>query len=486
MRRLPSLLLLLGLAVVATVAPSPRAAADKVADDDVGNYLLRMPDSWEFADVSHFADLGVVKAGERRLATLHDGTAGTGQGARLMLSVQDVGPKTAPGLPADFEDTLKEWQLLEEQAKRVEEVSEELHGRIGTAYDKLDKALVTLAETPEVRRLVMSRWGKDPAAWPPYKVEGETRIAGLPAAKLVVDAPSANLGGTDGPCVAVQFVFVLRKKLTRLAIWRWSTPKDREKLKDDVDMIELSFEVLKSEAISGKKPVDVGPADGGGGGDKDKPEAKKETVKDLAMGFEVVKPAKFKLKELDRSKESDRQVGFEMSAVDAGSDCIVELLVYRVGRAGTTAFDLDDWMKNLGTNFFTSHPEGPIELIPFPIHSEKAPLLSLPDVTKKKELKRPAPDDLKNGLSKSDVERLGVVTEVKGAKVSGQRVKEAWRWGMRGNLARIGTDIQCQWTFTYDARTFVMRVTARKDGWDKFKADAAEIFKSFRILEEPK
>jgi hypothetical protein len=95
-------------------------------------------------------------------------------------------------------------------------------------------------------------------------------------------------------------------------------------------------------------------------------------------------------------------------------------------------------------------------------------------------------DDLKNGLSKSDVERLGVVTEVKGAKVSGQRVKEAWRWGMRGNLARIGTDIQCQWTFTYDARTFVMRVTARKDGWDKFKADAAEIFKSFRILEEPK
>ena len=99
---------------------------------------------------------------------------------------------------------------------------------------------------------------------------------------------------------------------------------------------------------------------------------------------------------------------------------------------------------------------------------------------------RPAPDDLKNGLSKSEVERLGVVTEVKGAKVGGQRVKEAWRWGMRGNLARIGTDIQCQWTFTYDARTFVMRVTARKDGWDKFKADAADIFKSFRILEEPK
>lgn len=486
MRRLRSSLLLLACAAVVAAVPAPRAVADKVADDDVGNYLLRMPDSWEFADVSHFADLGVVKAGERKLATLHDGTAGTGQGARLMLSVQDVGPKTAPGLPAEYEDWLKDWQLLEEQAKRVDEVSEDLHARIGAAYDKLDKALVTLAETPDVRRLVMSRWGRDPAAWPAYKVEGETRIAGLPAAKLVVEAPSGNLGGNDAPCVAVQFVFVLRKKLTRLAIWRWSTPKDREKLKDDVDMIELSFEVLKSEALSGKKPAPAGPADGGGGEKGDKPESKRETVKDLAMGFEVVKPAKFKLKELDRSKESDRNVGFDMSAVDAGSDCIVELLVYRVGRAGTTAFDLDDWMKNLGTNFFNSHPEGPIELIPFPTHTEKTPFLSLPDVGKKKELKRPAPDDLKNGLSKSEVERLGVVAEVKAAKVGGQRVKEAWRWGMRGNLARVGTDIQCQWTFTYDARTFVMRVTARKDGFEKYKADVAEIFKSFRILEEPK
>ncbi len=485
MRRLRSSLLLLACAAVVAAVPAPRAVADKVADDDVGNYLLRMPDSWEFADVSHFADLGVVKAGERKLATLHDGTAGTGQGARLMLSVQDVGPKTAPGLPAEYEDWLKDWQLLEEQAKRVDEVSEDLHARIGAAYDKLDKALVTLAETPDVRRLVMSRWGRDPAAWPAYKVEGETRIAGLPAAKLIVEAPSGNLGGNDAPCVAVQFVFVLRKKLTRLAIWRWSTPKDREKLKDDVDMIELSFEVLKSEALSAKKPPPSAPADDGAG-KGDKPESKRETVKDLAMGFEVVKPAKFKLKELDRSKESDRNVGFDMSAVDAGSDCIVELLVYRVGRAGTTAFDLDDWMKNLGTNFFNSHPEGPIELIPFPTNSEKTPFLSLPDVAKKKELRRPPPDDLKNGLSKADVERLGVVTEVKAAKVGGQRVKEAWRWGMRGNLARVGTDIQCQWTFTYDARTFVMRVTARKDGFEKYKADVAEIFKSFRILEEPK
>ena len=31
-----------------------------------------------------------------------------------------------------------------------------------------------------------------------------------------------------------------------------------------------------------------------------------------------------------------------------------------------------------------------------------------------------------------------------------------------------------------------MRVTARKDGFEKYKADVAEIFKSFRILEEPK
>lgn len=483
MTRLRPLLLVLALAAVAA-APAPRAVADKVADDDAANYLLRVPDRWEFADTSHFADLGVVKAAECKLATLHDASPGLGQGARLMLSVQDVTPKTAPGLDPEYETWLRDWQLLEEQAKRVEEVSEELHGKIGAAYDKLDKALMTLAETPEVRALVMSRWGRNPSGWPAYKVEGETRIGGIPAAKIVVEATSANLSSNEGPCVAVQFVFVLRKKVTRLAIWRWSTPKDREKLKDDVDMIELSFELLKTEALGGKKPPPPGPGDDGG--KKDAPESKAEHVRDLPMGFEVVKPPKFTLKELDRSKEADRTVGFEMRALDAGSDCIVELLVYRVGRAGTTAFSLEDWIKNLGTNFIAGHPEGPIEMIPFPIHSEKQPFLSLPDVAKKKELKRPPADELKKGLSKADVEKMGVINEIKGAKIGQEKVKEAWRWAMRGNLARVGNDVQCQWTFTYDARTFVFRLTARKDGYEKYKADVVEIFKSFRILEEPK
>lgn len=474
----------LGLLGAAGAVRTPDARADKVADDDAANYLLRTPDRWEFTDISHFADLGVVKAAECKLATLHDASPGTGQGARLMLSVQEVTAKSAPGLPAEYEEWLREWQLLEEQAKQAPEVTEELHKRIGDAYDKLDKAIVALAETPAVRELVMSRWGRNPAAWPSYKVEGETRIGGIPAAKLTVEAVSANLAGNDGPCVAVQFVFVLRKKVTRLAIWRWPTAKDREKLKDDVDMIELSYEVLKAEAIAGKKPPPE-PV-GAGGGAKDGPAGKAEPVKDLAMGFEVVKPAKFTLKELDRSKEADRNVGFEMKAADGGSDCIVELLVYRVGRAGTTAFSLDDWIKNLGTNFFTSHPAGAVEMIPFPPPSPRNPFLSLPDVSKKKELKRPAPDDLKAGLSKSDVEKLGVIGEVKGAAIGNEKVKEAFRWAMRGNIERVGTDVQAQWTFTYDARTFVLRVTARKEGYEKYKAELVDIFKSLRVLEEPK
>jgi len=483
-RLLPSAVLPVLLGLAAVVVPVPRAIADKVADDEAANYLLRVPDRWDFTDVTPFADLGVVKAAEVKLAMLRDGTAGTGQGARLLLAVQDVSPKTAPGLPEDYEDALREWQLLEEEAKKAAEPSEELHGRITAAYEKLEKALLTLAETPEVRGLVMSRWGRDAAKWPAYTLEGDTRIAGLPAAKLLVDAPSANLAGTDAPSTGVQFVFVVRKKVMRLAIWRWATPKDREKLKDDADMIELSFEVLKAEAIAGKKPPPASP-DGGAGDKPAKPESKREPLKDLAMCFEIVKPSRFEAKELDRSKESDRNVGFELRAQDAGSDCILELLVYRVGRAGTTAFSLDDWIKNLGTNFFTSHPEGPIEMLPFPTHSPKHPFLSLPDVAKKKELKRPSPDDLKKGLSKSDVEKLGVINEIKAAKIGEDKVKEAHRWAMRGNLARVGADVQCQWTFTYDARTFVMRLTARKDGFEKFHDDVAEIFKSFRVLEEP-
>lgn len=470
----------------AATAPPRTASAEKVADDEALNYLLRLPDRWEFLPVGRLADLGVVKVAEAKLETLADGSPGKGHGARLLLSVQDVNPKTAPGLDPAYEEWLREWQELVEQSKQVEQISEELREKIDAAYNRIDKQLMSLAEKPEVLSLVMSRWAgpNDRASWPVYRLEDQVRIGGIPAAKVAVDDTAANLAGTDGPCHAVQFVYVLRKKIVRLALWRWPAPRDKERLRDDMDMIELNFEVLKAEALGAKKPSGGGkppPPD-----DAPKKESKREPVRDVGMGFEVVKPARFELKEVDRSKDSERNLGFEMKAEDAGSDAIVELLVYRVGRPGAAAFSLDDWIRNVGTNFIAAHPAGAIEVLPFAAPSNKAPFLSLPDLAKKKEIKRPSAEELEKRLSKTETEKLGIVSDAKNAKIGNAKLRETWRFGMKGSLERVGADVQLQWVFTYETRTYVLRVTMRRDGVEKFGADVAEILKSLTLLDDPK
>lgn len=476
--------LLLALLGSAT-APLRPASAEKVADDEALNYLLRLPDRWDFLPVGRLSDLGVVKVAEAKLETLADGSPGKGHGARLLLSVQDVNPKTAPGLDPAYEEWLREWQELVEQSKQVEQISEELREKIDAAYNRIDKQLMSLAEKPEVLSLVMSRWGglNDRSSWPVYRLEDQVRLGGVPAAKVAVDDASANLAGTDGPCHAVQFVYVLRKKIVRLALWRWPAPRDKERLRDDLDMIELNFEVLKAEALGAKKPSGAKPPPPD---DAPKKEGKRETVRDVGMGFEVVKPARFEAKDVDRSKDSERNLGFELKAEDAGSDAIVELLVYRVGRPGAVAFSLDDWIRNVGTNFITAHPQGAIEVLPFAAPSAKAPFLSLPDLAKKKEIKRPSAEDLEKRLSKTETEKLGIVSDAKNAKIGHAKLRETWRFGMKGSLERVGADVQLQYVFTYETRTYVLRVTMRRDGVEKFGAEVAEILKSLTLLDDPK
>lgn len=476
MRRRPlGLIALLALAAVA--APSP-ARAERVKDDDANNFVLKVPDSWAWGDVSPFAAHKVLVLGERRLEVLRDGTTkGTGQGARVMLSVQDA----PASLPADYSAWLYDWQVLEAQAAKMDPVTEEVGKKIDDLRAKLDEALLALAGAPGVPDLLMSRWAKDPATWPPTQKAAGERIGGVPAAKLSVEAPSANLGGNDAPCKARMFVWVLRKKMYRLALWAWPTQGDREQLGADVDEIELTFEHAKNAEAEPKRartdaPADADPAAAPVAQDGDAGERK--VVKDLAYGFEVVKPVKFRAKEIDRSSKDDRNTAFSFSAQTGSADAIVDCIAYSLENAVET----QAYLKELYPRFVRGHPKGALESWPFPTYTEKAGFLVLPDVAKKKEVKRPA-SEKDFDASLSDLERMGVAGEVKGVKIGGVKVKETWRWMMKGLLERTGEDVQISFTFTSSERRFFLRVTARAGGLERFKPEVAEILKSFRLLD---
>ena len=364
--------------------------------------------------------------------------------------------------------------------------------KISDARDLLEKTLTEWVEAhPEHWDLLLSRFDRDPKRWPKPEIDGQAiDIAGIPAVRLQVTAPCANLTGVVGPCEGRMFLFVVRKRLYRLAMWKWATPKDREHLRDDLDMIELSFDVPKKEAIP-KRPDapkgDGGGMDGGSGGPgPDKPDAKKEVLKDLTFGFEVVKPAKFTARELDRSTVADRVLGFEFKAQSGGSDVFVDLQVYWIGRAGSTAFDIKTYLTGLWSGFLKQHPEGVIATFPFPPVSVRSPFLSLPDMTKKKELKRPPEADKDKTVTVGDMKEAGVAAESKGIKMGTETMHETWRWCMTGNEPRRGEDTQVQYCFSTGERTFVIRVTARKDGWTIWKDDIAEVVRSFTIKDPAK
>ena len=482
MRRRLAFVLWSALATLVAVAPARPARAEKIKDDDANNFVLKVPDTWSFGDVSPFAAHKVVAVGERRLEVLRDGTTkGTGQGGRLMLSVQDA-PAT---LPADYAAWLYDWQVLEAQAAKMDPVTEEVSKKIDDLRTKLDDALTALAGAPGTADLLMSRWSKDPATWPPVQKAAGEKIGGVPAAKLTVEAPAANLSGNDAPCKARMFVWVLRKKLYRLALWGWTTPGDREQVGADLDEIELTFEHGKTEEVQPKRAATDAPA----GPDpaeapvaKDGDAGERKPVKDLAFAFEVVKPVKFKSKELDRSTKEDRNTAFSFTAQAGGADAIVDCLAYQVTGTGATAFEIADYLKGLWTGFVKAHPNGKLETWPFPPYTEKGGFLQVPDSGKKKEVKRPASEkDL--DASVSDMERVGVASEGKGVKIGGVKVKETWRWMMKGLLDRVGEDVQAHYTFSTGERTYVLRVTARGGGFDRFKPEIAEILKSFRLIE---
>ena len=481
------LLLAVAVGVTAPLARVRSASADKVKDDDIQNFFLKIPDNWNFGRAEDFTKQSAVAVADRVLEVLADGkTAGTGQGARVMLSVQDVPKDFEP----DYETWLYEWQMIESQIANLDggDIPEDLAKKDSAAKAKLEKPLETLARRPEVQSLLLSRWFGDVKKQPVLEPDARGIFIGhMPAAEMKYEGNCANLQGNDGPCQGRLYVWVVRKKLYRMAFWVWPNQYDRERLRDDVDSIQYNYETPKPTAIPRKAP------DPTKGNDPNEPKADPDVTKvfmkkDLAFQFELKKVARFKAVELHRERADQKHLGYRMDGIAGPSSCIFELLVYPVKNAAEP-FSVDQYLSDFWTMFLKGHPNGKLETAPFPLVTAKNPFLSLPDFTKKKEVARPEKrpgKDKEEKLTVNDEEKLGIITESKMVMLSKEKLHSTWRLCLMGNAERQGDEVSLQYILQSSDFCYVLRFVCRRDGIAAFKDSIAEILASFALLEPPK
>lgn len=481
--------LLAGLVLAAGLSLAPRdCLADKVHDSDEHNYFLKIPDEWSWGRPADFAKYGVVEVADRRLALLADGkTEGTGQGARVMLSVQDV-PKD---FEADYETWLYNWQVLETKADQPDPetgeatVSEELAKAIAEARDKLEKPLLSLANKPDIQSILLARFEKDPKKQPHMEPDARgVQIGRIPAAELKFEGTCANLDGVDAPCEARMYVWVVRKRLYRMAFWVWINKYDRERLRDDVDGIQFNYETPKPTAIPKKLPDPTKADPGAPAGPVDAELAKEYLHTDLAFQFAIWKALKFKPFALDRTKADQKRLGYREDGILGASSCIIELLVYPVKNA-TEPFSIDQYLTDFWSVFLKTHPNGKLETAPFPNVLPKSPYLSLPELDKKKAIDRPEKkkDGKEEKYSRSDIEKTGCITEYKGISIGTVKVKNTWRICLMGNAERAGDEINVQYIFQTPDYCYVLRIVSRRDGLTPLKDGVAKILAQFKLIE---
>lgn len=506
--RLPGLLALaLGL-VGAVVADRLFGWAQaSVFDDDRENYQIVAPDTWVRNDPTPFEAQSVKLFLQRTLKTLQTAKGevpATGEGARMMLSVSDKLPKA---LDPDYETWLANWQILAGESARLNEQFQgiakenipkpmldrmELVEKLTKeAREKVEKGLIALGNDREVQSLLLTRFDKDPKKWPTPEIDEHYDLSFIPAVEVAVKRVECpNLEGNLQPCEARMVVCVLRKKTYRLAFWVWRQKLgDPEHLKAEADMVELSFQFLKTTAIP-RRPDDkptLPPAAGGGA--PSGPELDEGTDHDLSMSFSVLKPKGWKRTAIDRSNPQMKDLGFRFSVVDGtGAEIDVDLVSYRIGPLGT-GFSVDTHLPELWKIFLQTHPTGALLTHPFPTYSERSPFLSLPNLDKKVVLKRPPPpvkDKKPEEVSKDDLEQKDVVEHVKQASITKEKIRASWRYCLFGQgMSGIGDDLHLEYIWGTVERDYILRVFVRKNAMEKWGPDLKRCLDSFR-LENPK
>lgn len=423
-------------------APSPVSAEDIYSKE--ANFTVPLPVGWTREAQKPAWDKDGIKAGGRRvLEKLDDGKPAQGQGAQLHVSV----------VPAPE-----------------------------------GKSLADLAADPLQREFLMRYFGKEPA-WPPVKVD-ETKVKGevgeAPALVLRTEGTSLNLAGNEGRCIGVLLLCVAKKQLTRVRLLAWTTPKDDEGLRYEMDSIELEFMLIDAQ---GDKPKPERPKDpDGAGGDPadEKLEgdaAEEKVVVQSIQGWRVKKPKKLHTSELDKAKYQYTEAMFE--ANDTHGSCQVMISVYPNGLVidGRQAPDQDirKWMTLSWWQSLTAEmPEGRLETFPWARTKPNGTFLTLPDLEKPEvvfETPKKRPLDMDAG---DMFKKWKFVEEAKGM-LGKQKVSEGYRGVVRGNVPRVGPNIVLRYSFRTPKFTFMINVSIARDGAKRYAEPVRELLESLEF-----
>jgi len=425
--------------------PSPGAVArgDLYQSHDL-NYEFETPAGWvTLPKNDSWDDFGIVVGAIRQLETLKSDEPAKGQGGWVHLAVLD--------LPDG-------------------------------------KTLQDMANDEETRGFLMKRFAKKASAWPEVEVVFDTYDSGQEIAILKADGETPNLQGKKGPTRGVMIVSIAKKKLYLLRMYAWHTEFDAEGLKDDLDMIELSFENLdlrpepEKDPESERPPPEAEPEDVPEGD-----EAEEKVFEDKLVGWKIVKPVGIKSRDdFDKDKYGDVVVWFEDND-HVGSYQFIFYVVKRGRQNPDTGlaipdtnlrqWGIDPWWKS----FDRSHPTGPVRTWQFPRKPKK--ILILPDWETEKEIfSSPKRRPRKPGKVKSsDLMKLKAVEKSKGERMGEEKVNEGFRGVLGGNRERSGREVVVRYVWGTARLTCFISISFSRDAIMKWGEKIDQMLQSIEM-----
>jgi hypothetical protein len=402
------------------------------------NYSLDIPSGWSWDTVTpDMRKFGIEEAASRRLTKLKDGAAPNGQGAKLHLAIQDS--------PAG-------------------------------------KDLDALAADAEIRAFLLGWFDKDASKWPTVHVstEHDSDKYQVPIRLLAAEGRTPNLDGAVASCRGVMILAIAKKKLFKIRMYAWPTEKDGEGLCDDLDLIEMNFDVLQAADTAVGGPPEPEP-DAPPVVDGDSDQEKVFDDNRLAQGWKLVKPKLLKTLPPD-PKSPDIMVSYE--ANDRGGSAQVTLYAYRNGQATSADQDFKAWNTTAFWEAFDKpHPEGEAVTYRFPRAKPNASFLVLPDF-EKPEVVFAQPKQRPEKMDAADMIKKYKIVEETVGKLGERKIDRAFRGVLKGNRPRVGPDITLRYSWWTPKYTFLLYVNIARDGLKKFAEPVAKLLASIEFDKE--
>lgn len=457
------------LAVLCALISGDRPALAREVTNYEWNYQLDLPEGWTDENAKPaWEKEGIRGSWVHRLEKLDDGKPAQGEGGRATMSV----------LPAPKGKTLAE-----------------------------------LAADPAQRAFLLNHFGKE-SAWPAVEAE-ETKVlvsqvgetegseAEVPAVLLKTQGQALNLAEVDATkCRGSMMVTLAGGKLFRLKLLCWPTQDDAEGVRVELDVIEVSFALIKLKKEAVKPDPNAGDGAGGasgnGGGPKE-PVTEKvvgDSDKDFMIddlfvieGWKVKKPKKLATQAIDKAKDPNMRVSLGNN--DTMGACAVTFHVYpnagfNALGAAVPAPDLKLWLtKSWWQTLQSTFAMGPLITYPWP-KRKGGEFLQTPLMTKEAEqiIAAEPKDRAKADIDVDAVLKMKAepfVEEVVKPTFGKLKCQAAYRGVIKGNAKTIGPMLQIRYAWKTEKYTYFIFVQIQRDGLKRYEAPVKEFLESLEI-----